>query len=65
MLSDVFENFRNMCIEIYEHDPAKKFSAPGSAWQVALKKIKVKSGLYYYCYYYLLIFQQVHHVSYN
>ena len=38
----VFENFRNMCINIYELDPAKFLSAPGLAWQAALKKTKVK-----------------------
>ena len=30
--ADVFENFRNMCLEIYELDPGKFFSAPGLAW---------------------------------
>ena len=37
LLADVFENFRKMCLEIYGVDPAKLFSAPGIAWQVALK----------------------------
>ena len=37
LLPDVFENFRNMCIEIYELDPAHFLSAPGLAWQVCLK----------------------------
>ena len=32
LLSDVFENFRNKCIEIYEFDPAYFLSAPGLAW---------------------------------
>ena len=32
-LADVFENFRNMCLEIYELDL-------GLAWQAALKKTK-------------------------
>ena len=34
-----------MCLEIYELDPAKFFSAPGLAWQAALKKTKVKLDL--------------------
>ena len=42
LLADVFENFRNMCLEIYELDPAKFLSVPGLEWQAALKQIKVK-----------------------
>ena len=45
LLADVFENFRNMCINIHELDPAKFFSALGIAWQAALKKSKVKLDL--------------------
>ena len=45
LLADVFENFRNMCLEIYELDPAKCLSAPGLAWQTTLKKTKVKLDL--------------------
>ena len=44
-LVDVFENFRKMCIIIYELDPAKFLSTPGLAWQAALKKTKVKLDL--------------------
>ena len=33
--ADVFENFRNMCLRIYELDPAKFLSAPGLAWKAA------------------------------
>ena len=29
LLADVFENFRNMCIKVYEPDPAHFLSAPG------------------------------------
>ena len=29
LLTDVFENFRNMCIKVYELDPAYFLSAPG------------------------------------
>ena len=45
LLADVFENFRNMCLEIYELDPAKLLSAPGLAWQAVLKKTEVKLDL--------------------
>ena len=31
LLADVFENSRNMCLKIYELDPAKFLSAPGLA----------------------------------
>ena len=45
LLADVFENFRKMCLKIYELDPVKRISAPGLAWQAALKKTKVKLEL--------------------
>ena len=31
-----------MCIDIYELDPAKFFSAPGLVWKAALKQTKIK-----------------------
>ena len=34
-----------MCLEIYELDPARFLTALGSAWQIALKKAKVKLDL--------------------
>ena len=34
-----------MCINIYELDPAKFLSAPGLAWQAALKNTEVKLKL--------------------
>ena len=34
-----------MCLKIYELDPANDLSAPGLAWQAALKKTKVKLDL--------------------
>ena len=43
-LADVFENFRLMCIKVYELDPAHFLSAPGLASQACLKKTKVKLG---------------------
>ena len=45
MLADVLVNFRNMCLEIYEHDPVYFLSAPGLAWQACLKKTGVKLEL--------------------
>ena len=38
LLADVFESFRNMCIRVYELDPAHFVSLPGLAWQAYLKK---------------------------
>ena len=45
LLADVFENFQNMCFEIYELDPTRFLSAPALAREVALKKTKVKLDL--------------------
>ena len=40
LLVDVFESFRDKCIEIYELDPVHFLFAPGRAWQACLKKTK-------------------------
>ena len=45
LFADVFENFRNKCIEIYELDPAHFLSASGLAWQACLKETEVKLQL--------------------
>ena len=45
LLADVFNNFWNMCLEIYELDPAHSLSTPALAWQAALKMAKVKLDL--------------------
>ena len=42
LLADVYEKFRDKCIEIYGLDPSYFFSVPGLAWQVCLKKNKSK-----------------------
>ena len=42
LLADVFESSRNMCLKVYELDPAYFLSAPGLAWQACLKKNKCK-----------------------
>ena len=44
-IADVFENFRDKCIKIYELDPAHFLSAPGLAWQACLKKTDVELEL--------------------
>ena len=45
LLAEVFENFRDKCIEIYGLDPAYFVSAPGLAWQACLKKVGVNLEL--------------------
>ena len=45
LLAKVFQNFRKMCIRIYELDHIKVFSAHGLVWQVALKKMGVEIAL--------------------
>ena len=45
LLADVFENFRDKCIEIDEVDPAHFLSAPGLSWKACLKKTKVELEL--------------------
>ena len=42
LLTDVFENFRNTCIKVYELDPAHFSSLPGLAWQACLKRTNIK-----------------------
>ena len=44
-LSDVFENFRNMCLKIYELYPVYFISAPRLSWQACLKKVGVELEL--------------------
>ena len=45
LLADVFENFRNVCMENYKLDPAHYFTAPGLAWDACLKITDVKLEL--------------------
>ena len=37
LLADVFENFRNMCLEMYELDPTRFLTATGLALEAALR----------------------------
>ena len=45
LLEDVFKNFGNKCIEIYELDPCHFLSAPGLACQACIKNTEVKLEL--------------------
>ena len=45
LLADVFENFRNKCLEVYELDPAHFLPLPGLAWQACLKKTNTELEL--------------------
>ena len=45
LLADVFENFRNACMNNDEFDPAHFVSLPGLAWQACLNKTNVKLEL--------------------
>ena len=45
LLADIFENFRNICMNHYRLDSAWYFRAPGLAWDAALKIIKVQLEL--------------------
>ena len=45
LLADVFENFRNKGLKLYELDPTYCVSAPGLARQACLKKTEVKLEL--------------------
>ena len=45
LLADVFENLRDFCIKNYNLDPAHYYTAPGLAWDAALKVTEVKLEL--------------------
>ena len=49
LLADVFENFRNKCLEVYELDPANFLSLPGLTWQAFLEKTNIELGLLTEC----------------
>ena len=44
-LADVMENFRKLCEENYELDPAHFFTVPGMAWDAMLKITGIKLEL--------------------
>ena len=45
LLADVFENFRNICLNYYELDPAHFYTSPSLAWAACLKMTDVELEL--------------------
>ena len=45
LLSDAFENFRNICLQQYKLDPANYYTSPGLSWDALLKKPNVNLEL--------------------
>ena len=45
-LSDIFKNFRSLCLEEYQLDPAYFVSTPSLAFEAMLKITKAKIGLF-------------------
>lgn len=45
LLSDVFQNFRNLCLKFYRLDPCHMFTAAGLAWQACLRMTGIRLEL--------------------
>ena len=45
LLANVFESFRNVCMENYGLDPAHFYTAPGLVWKACLKKTGIRLEL--------------------
>ena len=45
LLANVFESFRNVCMENYGLDPAHFYTATGLAWKACLKKTGIRLEL--------------------
>jgi len=41
LLADVFENFRDVCLEHYKLDPTWYYTAPGLSWDAMMKTTKI------------------------
>ena len=46
ILADVFEKFRQVCMEVYKLDPVHFFSAPNLSWDAMLITTRVDLGLF-------------------
>ncbi|KYQ53663.1 hypothetical protein ALC60_04182, partial [Trachymyrmex zeteki] len=45
LLADIFENFRESCVESYDLDPAHYYTLPGFTWDAMLKHTRIKFEL--------------------
>ena len=45
LLADVFENFRNTCMQYYKLDPCHYFTSPGLSWDAMLEMTDIKLEL--------------------
>ena len=45
LLANVFETFRDTCLEHYKLDPAHFYTSPGLAWKACLRKTRVRLEL--------------------
>ncbi|GFU54658.1 uncharacterized protein TNCV_2161271 [Trichonephila clavipes] len=46
LLADVFQNFRQLCLNFYKLDPCHCYTAPGLAWQACFYMSRVKLELF-------------------
>ena len=45
LLAEVFENFRDICLNYYKLDPAHFYTSPGLSWQACLRMTKIELEL--------------------
>jgi len=45
LLTDIFENFTEICMQIYPLDPAQYFTTPGLSWETMLKTTNIQLEL--------------------
>ena len=46
LLADVFESYRETCLQSYELDPAHYYTAPGMSWDAFLKRSNIEIDLF-------------------